>query len=59
LPLPHFTAANGLANSALLREVASRGVQGGARPDALGKKIFEESCVSCHNWTGVSRGSPC
>jgi mono/diheme cytochrome c family protein len=22
--------------------------------DALGKKIFQEACVSCHNWTGVS-----
>jgi mono/diheme cytochrome c family protein len=27
---------------------------GAATPDALGKKIFEESCVSCHDWTGVS-----
>jgi mono/diheme cytochrome c family protein len=31
---------------------------GGATPDALGKKIFEESCVSCHNWTGVSAITP-
>jgi mono/diheme cytochrome c family protein len=22
--------------------------------DALGKKVFEEACVSCHDWTGVS-----
>jgi mono/diheme cytochrome c family protein len=32
--------------------------QGGATPDALGKKIFEGSCVSCHDWTGVSAISP-
>ena len=32
--------------------------QGGATPDALGKKVFEESCVSCHNWTGVSAITP-
>jgi mono/diheme cytochrome c family protein len=31
---------------------------GGATPDVLGKKIFEESCVSCHNWTGVSAITP-
>ena len=24
----------------------------------LGKRIFEESCVSCHNWTGVSAITP-
>ena len=32
--------------------------QGGTTPDALGKKIFEGSCVSCHDWTGVSAISP-
>jgi mono/diheme cytochrome c family protein len=32
--------------------------QGGATPDALGKKIFEGSCVSCHDWTGVSAITP-
>jgi mono/diheme cytochrome c family protein len=31
---------------------------GGATPDPLGKKIFEEACVSCHDWTGVSAISP-
>jgi mono/diheme cytochrome c family protein len=31
---------------------------GGTTRDALGKKIFEESCVSCHNWTGVSAITP-
>jgi mono/diheme cytochrome c family protein len=25
---------------------------------ALGKKIFEGACVSCHNWTGVSAITP-
>jgi mono/diheme cytochrome c family protein len=32
--------------------------QGGGTQDALGKKVFEESCVSCHNWTGVSAITP-
>jgi mono/diheme cytochrome c family protein len=32
--------------------------QGGGTQDALGKKIFQESCVSCHNWTGVSAITP-
>jgi mono/diheme cytochrome c family protein len=31
---------------------------GGATADAVGKKVFEEACVSCHNWTGVSAISP-
>jgi len=31
---------------------------GGATPDALGKRIFQESCVSCHDWTGVSAITP-
>jgi mono/diheme cytochrome c family protein len=26
--------------------------------DALGKKVFQEACVSCHDWTGVSGISP-
>jgi mono/diheme cytochrome c family protein len=26
--------------------------------DALGKKVFEQACVSCHDWTGVSAISP-
>ncbi len=25
-----------------------------ATADALGKKVFQEACVSCHDWTGVS-----
>jgi mono/diheme cytochrome c family protein len=25
---------------------------------ALGKKVFQEACVSCHDWTGVSAISP-
>jgi mono/diheme cytochrome c family protein len=28
--------------------------QGGAIADALGRKVFEQACVSCHGWTGVS-----
>jgi mono/diheme cytochrome c family protein len=32
--------------------------EGGATADALGKKVFQEACVSCHNWTGVSAISP-
>jgi mono/diheme cytochrome c family protein len=32
--------------------------EGGATSDGVGKKIFEESCVSCHNWTGVSAITP-
>jgi len=32
---------------------------GGATPDALGKKVFEGACVSCHDWTGVSAITPC
>jgi mono/diheme cytochrome c family protein len=26
--------------------------------NALGQKIFQEACVSCHNWTGVSAITP-
>ncbi len=28
--------------------------EGGAVSDALGKKVFEQACVSCHGWSGVS-----
>ena len=31
---------------------------GRATADALGKKVFQEACVSCHDWTGVSAISP-
>jgi mono/diheme cytochrome c family protein len=30
----------------------------GTTADALGKKVFQEACVSCHAWTGVSAISP-
>jgi mono/diheme cytochrome c family protein len=30
----------------------------GVTADALGKHVFEQACVSCHNWTGVSALSP-
>jgi mono/diheme cytochrome c family protein len=32
--------------------------EGGATADVIGKRVFEEACVSCHNWTGVSAISP-
>ena len=31
---------------------------GGVTAEATGKKMFEEACVSCHNWTGISAISP-
>lgn len=31
---------------------------GGAVADAMGKRVFEGACVSCHSWTGVSAISP-
>ena len=32
--------------------------KGGAVADVAGRKVFEEACASCHNWTGVSAISP-
>ena len=32
--------------------------QGGATANVAGRKVFEEACASCHDWTGVSRISP-
>jgi mono/diheme cytochrome c family protein len=32
--------------------------EGGAAANALGKKVFEQACVSCHGWTGVSAIAP-
>jgi mono/diheme cytochrome c family protein len=32
--------------------------EGDATADALGKRVFAEACVSCHDWTGVSPISP-
>jgi mono/diheme cytochrome c family protein len=32
--------------------------EGGITANALGKQIFQEACVSCHDWTGVSAISP-
>jgi mono/diheme cytochrome c family protein len=32
--------------------------EGGAVADALGRKVFQQACVSCHSWTGVSVLSP-
>jgi mono/diheme cytochrome c family protein len=31
---------------------------GAVASNALGRKIFAEACVSCHNWTGVSAITP-
>jgi mono/diheme cytochrome c family protein len=31
---------------------------GAVAANALGKRIFEGACVSCHNWTGVSAITP-
>jgi mono/diheme cytochrome c family protein len=30
----------------------------GVTADALGKRVFEQACVSCHSWTGVSAITP-
>jgi mono/diheme cytochrome c family protein len=32
--------------------------EGGATSDVVGQRVFEQACVSCHNWTGVSALSP-
>jgi mono/diheme cytochrome c family protein len=32
--------------------------EGGEISDALGRKVFQQACVSCHSWTGVSALSP-
>ena len=31
---------------------------GGATADVAGRKVFEQACAGCHNWTGVSAISP-
>jgi mono/diheme cytochrome c family protein len=32
--------------------------EGGAVADIAGRKVFEQACAGCHNWTGVSAISP-
>ena len=32
--------------------------EGGEIANALGRQVFEQACVSCHSWTGVSPLSP-
>ena len=32
--------------------------EGGAVANALGRRVFEQACASCHSWTGVSAISP-
>ena len=39
---------------ATLAPPASASPKGGATADVLGKRVFEQACVTCHNWTGVS-----
>ena len=53
-------AAPGLARrySPLAPQAPASPKAGAPVADALGKKIFQEACVSCHNWTGVSQISP-
>jgi mono/diheme cytochrome c family protein len=31
---------------------------GGAVSDVVGRRVFEQACVSCHSWTGISAISP-
>jgi mono/diheme cytochrome c family protein len=31
---------------------------GGAVANSLGRQVFEQTCTSCHSWTGVSAISP-
>jgi mono/diheme cytochrome c family protein len=31
---------------------------GGATSDVVGRRVFEQACVGCHSWTGVSAISP-
>jgi mono/diheme cytochrome c family protein len=44
--------------SATLAPPAPSSPKEGATANAVGKKVFEESCVSCHDWTGVSAITP-
>jgi mono/diheme cytochrome c family protein len=32
--------------------------EGGATADLAGRRVFEQACVSCHSWTGVSAITP-
>ena len=43
---------------ATLAPPAPASPKAGSATPALGKKIFEQACVSCHDWTGVSAISP-
>ena len=43
---------------ATLAPPASASPKEGATANAAGKKVFEQACVSCHSWTGVSALSP-
>jgi mono/diheme cytochrome c family protein len=40
------------------QQIASASHKDGPKANPLGKKVFEEGCVSCHGWTGQSEVSP-
>jgi len=42
----------------LARPAPTSPKEGGGVADALGRKVFEQACASCHSWTGVSALSP-
>jgi mono/diheme cytochrome c family protein len=44
--------------SASLAPPAPGSPKEGATANAAGRKVFEQACVSCHSWTGVSALSP-
>jgi mono/diheme cytochrome c family protein len=43
---------------AIARPAPESPEEGGAVADALGRKVFEQACASCHSWTGISALSP-
>ncbi len=43
---------------ATLAPPAPASPKAGPTADAVGKRVFEGACVSCHNWTGVSAITP-
>jgi mono/diheme cytochrome c family protein len=43
---------------ATLAPPAPASPKAGPTADAVGKRVFEGTCVSCHNWTGVSAITP-
>jgi mono/diheme cytochrome c family protein len=43
---------------AMIAPPAPATFKSGATADGRGRKVFEQACVSCHSWTGVSAISP-